>query len=289
MNGKMPKDVPEENVRRLIESSAVEPEPDFQRRLMAAVLEEVRPPRALGRGRKTGWAVALIAAAAVVAAIVVWSIPRGVIRRADSTDPGPNSPSEAGPVLEAGQVRKLSGLVSLQNGPSLRHVDQVEYVHVGQWVETCSESEAAILLPDESRLSIGPHSRVRIAGKTEGTRLVMERGALQVEAAKQPPGNSLIIETPEATVTVLGTRLEVHVVQTHDGHKQTRVCVLSGKVELESAGRKIVLPANMEGITNEGEPPIIRPLTAEVNEMARLVERTEVLAAGSGELSLIQF
>lgn len=274
MSGKTPKDIPEENVRRLIESSAVEPQADLQRRLVATVLDEVRPPRAHGPDRKTGWTVALLAAAGVVAVFVVWNFPRGAFQEVDFTHPGPNAPSHAGVVPEVGQVRKVSGLVSLQDGQLLRHVDQIEYVRPGQWVETCAESEAAILLPDKSRLSVGPHGRVRIAGTTDGQRLVVERGVLQVEAAKQPPGNSLTIETPAATITVLGTRFEVHVVLTHDGRKQTRVCVLSGEVELESAGRKIVLPANMEGIADEGEPPSIRSLTTEVNEMVRLVERT---------------
>ena len=97
-----------------------------------------------------------------------------------------------------------------------------------------------------------------------------------MDAAKQAPSNSLTIETPGAKITVLGTRLDVHVVERLDGRKQTRVSVLSGEVELESAGRKIVLLPNMEGVADQGGPPLARSLTAEVNEMIRLVDETQV-------------
>lgn len=296
MNAKTPKDIPEENLKRLIASSVVEPEPDFQRRLVAVVLAEVRQQQArrrVKRWRKMRWGVALAAAAAVVAAIVAWNVPLDVFRREVPVARDPELPPEAGEAQKAGQVRKLYGLVSLHNGQSPQQVDRIENVRVGQWVETHSGSEAAILLPDESRLSVRPRSRVQLAGKTDGARLVMQRGVLWVEAARQPPGNSLTIETPGARISVLGTRLEVHVAQKPDGRRQTRVSVFSGKVELESAGRTIVLLPNMEGIAVEGEAPLGRSLTAEVNEMIRLVDQTEVLAVESnvppGRPSIVEF
>lgn len=296
MNGNMPRDIPEENVGRLIASSVGEPESDFQPKLVAAVLEEVRGQGArirTGRVRKTRGALAAAAAAALVAAIALWSVPTGVDQQEDSVARGPKSPPGAGPIEQVGQVRRLHGLVLLENGQSPRQVDRIEYVRAGQWVETYSRSEAAILLPDESRLSVRPRSRVQIAGETHGARLVVERGGLRVDAAKQASGNSLTIETPGAKITVLGTRLDVHVVERLDGRKQTRVSVLSGKVELESAGRKIVLLPNMEGVADQGQPPLARSLTAEVNEMIRLVDETHVLAAESkvpaGRPSIVEF
>ncbi|HUT91264.1 MAG TPA: FecR family protein [Thermoguttaceae bacterium] len=296
MNGNMPEEIPEENVGRLIASSVGEREPDFQPKLVAAVLEEVRGQRArirAGRVRKTRWALLATAAAALVIAIALWSTRSGVDQQEGFVARGPKSPPGAGAIEQVGQVRRLHGLVLLENGQSPRQVDQIEYLRAGQWVETYSRSEAAILLPDESRLSVRPRSRVQIADETHGARLVVERGGLRVDAAKQPPGNSLTIETPGARITVLGTRLDVHVVERLDGRKQTRVSVLSGEVELESAGRKIVLLPNMEGVADQGERPLARSLTAEVNEMIRLVDETQVLAAESdvpaGRPSIVEF
>jgi hypothetical protein len=317
MSGNVPQDLPEESLKRLIVASVAEPEAHFQRKLTAAVLEEVRKQRGRTRAdrlRKAGWGLLSVAAVVVAAVIAVWWINVHADRRSDSVARDPESSREPGTTPEngqtvetfqtvdrrqpgqpgqagqsgrsrhpgqPGQVRRLYGRVCLHNGGSPRQVDAIELVHAGQWVETYSGSEAAILLPDASRLSVRPRTRVQLAEKPDGARLVMESGALRVDAAKQAPGNSLTIETPGAKITVLGTRLDVHVVEKLDGRKQTRVSVLSGKVELESAGREIVLLPNTEGVADEGEPPLARSLTAEVNEMIRLVRQTEVLAAGS--------
>jgi len=297
MNGNMPQDVPEENVGRLIAASAEAPESDFQPKLAAAVIAEVRAQRArirAGRVRKTRWALLATAAAALVAAFAFWSTRFDVDGQEDLAGAGPKwPPPRAGAIEQVGQVRRVHGRVLLENGQSPREVDQIEYVRAGQWVETSSRSEAAILLPDASRLSVRPRSRVQIAEENHGARLVVERGELRVDAAKQTPGNWLTIETPGARITVLGTRLDVHVVQRLDGRKQTRVSVRSGKVEMESAGGKVVLLPNMEGVADEGQPPLARSLTAEVNEMIRLVDQTKVLAAESnvsaGRPSIVEF
>jgi len=297
MNGNMPQDVPEENVGRLIASSAKAPEPDFQPKLAAAVIAEVRGQRArvrTGRVRKVRWALLATAAAGLVAALAFWSTRFGVDEQEDLAGAGPKlPPPRAGAIGQVGQVRRLHGRVLLENGRSPREIDQVEYVRAGQWVETASRSEAAILLPDESQLSVRPRSRVQIAEENHGARLVVERGELRIDAAKQAPGSPLTIETPGARITVLGTRLDVHVVERLDGRKQTRVSVRSGEVELESAGRRIVLLPNMEGVADQGEPPRARSLTAEVNEMIRLVDETRQRAAESnvsaGRPSIVEF
>jgi ferric-dicitrate binding protein FerR (iron transport regulator) len=295
MNGKVPKDIPKENLERLITSSVSEPEPEFQRRLTAAVLDELRERPTLRRPHRRPalrWAAALVAAAAVLVAIIVWSFPEKAQRA--SSDPGErDKPAVASGVRPGGQVRNLYGLVSLQNGDAPKQVEETADVRVGQWVETRSGSEAAILLPDDSELAVRPRSRVQIAEKENGARLVMQKGRFRLDVARQPPGESLTVETPGAKVTVLGTRLDVHVVQKPDGGKRTRVSVLSGEVELESAGGKVVLLPNMEGIAGDGEPPRARSLTAEVNEINRLIEKTKGLAAQSnldaGPPSIVEF
>ncbi len=295
MNGKTPKDIPEENIERLIASSAGEPETEFQRRLTEAVLDELHerpaPSRKL-RSRVLRWGAALVASAAVIAALVLWNLPSNTAQRPDSDSEKPGLPVVAD-ARPGGQLRTVYGLVSIQNGQSPQQVDETADVKVGQWIETHWGSEAAILLPDESQLAVRPRSRVQIADKPNGARLVIRKGRVRLDVAKQSPGNSLTVETPGAEITVLGTRLDIHVVQKSDGRKQTRVSVLSGKVELESAGRKVVLLPNMEGVADEGEAPRTRSLSAEVNEIIRLIVQTETLAADSaaraGRPSIVEF
>lgn len=78
---------------------------------------------------------------------------------------------------------------------------------------------------------------------------------------------------------MLGTKLDVDLIRRPDGGKRTRVSVTSGVVELESAGEKVRLLPNMEGIADEARPPVARSLTAEVNEMIRLIEKTQAMAS----------
>ncbi|NLS91035.1 MAG: FecR domain-containing protein [Planctomycetaceae bacterium] len=282
MNGQRPNDIPDANIERLLKSAAGEPELDFQRRVTASVLDELRKHPIPVRSRRPQglrWAAVLLAVAATIAAAVVLSLRSGP---APGRVSRPESPLAAAGARQAGLIHAVYGLVSIRNGGTPKPADETASVQVGQWIETCWGSEADVLLPDESRMAVRPRSRVQLADKANGAKLVVPNGSLRLDVARQSPGRSLTVETPGAEITVLGTRLDVEVLQKPDGRKQTRVKVMSGKVELESAGRKIALLPNMEGIADEGEPPQTRSLTGEVNEITRLISQTEALAAESG-------
>lgn len=273
MNEKAPKDILENNIRRLIATSGTKPRADFEWELAQTVLEEVHKERQSLRAkrlRRTVWAIGAAAVAAVIIlAVNIWS-PRAV------------SPKKPAPTKLAGRVKTLYGLVSVINGQAPQMVERIKDVRSGQWVETHSGSRAEILLANESKLFIEPRSLLQIADNITGQRIVLTKGVLGIEAGKQKPGELLTIETPGSEITVLGTKLEVHVVHKPDGNKQTRVSVTAGQVRMKSGGKEILLPANTEGVADEGQRPIRRSLTAEVNEMAHLVEKTRKLAAESG-------
>jgi hypothetical protein len=110
----------------------------------------------------------------------------------------------------------------------------------------------------------------------------LDEGQISLEVAKQQRNAPMTISTPEAQVTVVGTALDVQVITKSNGRKQTWVDVRSGRVELTSGAQRVVLLPNMQGIANQGEPPIARSQTAEVNELARLAHRTAALAAQAG-------
>jgi len=134
-------------------------------------------------------------------------------------------------------------------------------------------------LEDRSRLHLRPRSRIQLKAETHGPSVVLQEGRISVEAAKQPTGSHLTIETAGSQIKVLGTKLDVDLIVRPDGSKRTRVSVASGTVELASGGKTLRLGPNMEGIADEGQPPIARSLTAEVNEMVRLIDETEAMAA----------
>ncbi|MHC4574756.1 MAG: FecR domain-containing protein [Planctomycetota bacterium] len=210
----------------------------------------------------TKLAAAVTGAAAVIVASVIWF-----------------SPPE--PAAAIGQVSNLYGIVTLKNGGLPEKVVETADVLAGQWVEVLSGSKAGILLKDRSRLSPEPRTVFQINDKRDGLDILLQRGAMAIEAARQPPGESLTIRTDGSQIRVLGTKFDVRLVRKPDGSSRTRVSVTSGSVELESSGKKIVLLPNTEGIADEGRAPVRRSANLEVNEMIRLFNKNNELAAQS--------
>ena len=291
MNGKTPKDIPEENIERLIAASVRETDPDFQRKLTAAVVGELHERSAhpqRQRPRTLRWGAALLALAASIVAFVVWSF-------SSSTAPPRRYHHPRVPVTQTfppgPQVMAVFGLVALENGPLLHQQGKAVEVELGQRIRTCSGSRAGIQLSGDTHLGIDPRSQIHIADSSRGERLVLSKGSsrLWVNVDQKTLGSTWTVETPGAELAVSPaspdypmTLLDIHIVEKPDGCKQTRVSVEFGSAELTAAGRKVVLLPNMEGVVDEGEPPYTRSLTAEVNEINRLIEQTETLAAESG-------
>jgi hypothetical protein len=260
----------EVNVGKLLSACSTEPSPSFERNLAQAVLAEVRAEHGRLQSRRFAPRKWLVAAATLAAAavIVLCVLPRHAGR--DATDQAV--------ARTVGEMTTAYGLVSLKNGTPERQVAGAESIRSGEWIETHSGTRAEIVLEDQSRLFVPPRTALQVDAGPHGQTVVLREGSVRVEAAKQAAGKALSIETPGSHIRVLGTRLGVHLVQKPDGRKQTRVSVDAGLVEFESAGQTVVLLPNMEGVADEGQPPAKRSLTAEINEMARLVEETNRLA-----------
>ncbi|HUW19579.1 MAG TPA: FecR family protein [Sedimentisphaerales bacterium] len=210
----------------------------------------------------TKLAAAVTAAAAVIAASLIWFSPPK-------------------PAAVVGQVSNLYGIVTLNNGGLPEKVLETTDVLAGQWVEVLSGSRAGILLKDQSRLSPEPRTAFQVNARKHGLEILLERGAIAIEAAKQPPGKSLTIKTDGSRIRVFGTRLDVRLVRKPDGSRRTRVRVASGSVELQSSGKKVLLLPNTEGIADEGQEPVRRSANLEVSEMTRLFDKSKELAAQS--------
>jgi len=239
------------NIGRMLRSARADALPVDD--LVGAVLAQVRAEktrRQRARIVRLGWGLA--AAASVVVGVCLWRMLVG---------------ADSGTV---GQVRPVYGLVSTELGS----VGNSATIRRGQRIQTHTGSRAEIVLADKSRLLIEPRSAVRV----DRGRLVLEQGGMSLDVVRQAAGRPLEIASPGALVRVLGTRLDVHVIQKSDGRKQTRVSVETGKVEMESGPRIVFLPAGTEGIAEEGRALVRRALVPEVNEMIRLREWNVKLA-----------
>jgi hypothetical protein len=254
-------DIFEENLSKMLNSAMKKTDSSFDENLTKVVLTEVDKQRSALRYRLIFKKISLAAAAAV---IVI-----AAIRFANQ-----------GPVESVGQVRNIYGIVTISNGNIPEKVIETTDIRAGQWIETLSGSKAEILLKDKSKLWPAPRTVLQISNGRNGQQILLQRGFVAIEAAKQPSGKSLTIKTDGSKVKVLGT-------------KRTRVSVASGSVELESSGEKVLLSANTEGIADEGKTPVKRPSNLDVSEMVRLFNKNNELAAQSnvdaGLPSIIDF
>ncbi|MBN1346917.1 MAG: FecR domain-containing protein [Phycisphaerae bacterium] len=281
----------DENERRLIRGAAEAPSHEFEQRLTRVVLSEIaelghgsgaRPARRWRRG------VAVAVAASVAFAFgLIWH------HRSRPSDARPTPVRPTTVVQDVGSVVPVYGVVSLGNGTPEDSLTEARRIHAGEWIRTHTGSLAKVLLEDDSEVAVRPRTEVQLSRKPDGDHVVLRRGHISIVAAKQPAGRSLTIQTPGSQIEVLGTKLDVRVAQTIAGRKKTFVTVSSGRVALESAGRRVQVLPNMEGIVEEGQAPITRSLTAEVNEMVRLMALGRRLAAEAkatpGGPSIIEF
>ena len=255
-------DIFEENLSKMLNSAMKKADSAFEEDLTKAVLKEVDKQRSTLRYRLFFKRMSLAAAAAV---IVIAAI------RFANQDPAES----------VGQVRNIYGIVTVNNGNASEKVIETADIRHGQWIETLSGSKAEILLKDKSKLLPAPRTILQINNGKDGHQILLQRGFVAIEAAKQPPGKSLTIKTDGSRVRVLGTNLDVRLIKRPNGSKRTRVSVTSGSVELESSGEKVLLSANTEGIADEGKAPVKRPSNLEVSEMVRLLNKNIEIAIRS--------
>ena len=266
----------DENLKRMFASALNQPSPGFEDRLVKDVLAEVarqrdceltssrrQPAVSLFQFFRRPLGFATIGAAVVALAVGVWM----------KTVPASRA---------IGMVSCLYGMVAVQDNGSSRAVSEPVGLKSGQRVTTRSGSKAQILLTDQSRLIPDPRTTVQIAQTRQGPRILLAQGTLGIEAAKQPPGKAMTIEASHTHVKVLGTKLDVRLVEKPSGLRQTRVRVLSGSVEMESGGQTLLVPEGTEGVADEGQPPVRYSSVFEVNELIRLLDETRALARQSG-------
>jgi ferric-dicitrate binding protein FerR (iron transport regulator) len=114
---------------------------------------------------------------------------------------------------------------------------------------------AALLYDDGTRVELEAGSALTVSG----TRVTLRHGRLAADVAHQPAGRPFVIATPNATVTVLGTALDVAT----DGTESV-VAVTRGRVAVERGGdaARVEVGAGERSVVAKGEPLLARSTAA---------------------------
>ena len=135
----------------------------------------------------------------------------------------------------------------------------------GQPIHTAADSRVRITYPDGTKLSLEAGSVIGSFVERNGKQIELTKGTLSADVTPQPAGRPMVVTTPQARATVLGTVLTVSVVGT-----STRLEVAKGRVRLTRASdnRFVTVRSGHFALAAQGVP--LR---------ARALPRTEILFA----------
>jgi hypothetical protein len=139
-------------------------------------------------------------------------------------------------VVVGGQV----GDVSVTDGVG-HVVDATHALTEGYGLRT-EQGSATLGFPSGASAKVSGKSSLKITAARTNEALFLARGSVDVEVPKLDATRGFSVETPDARVTVHGTRFQVLVVPTADG-PQTRVQVTRGIVSVQQGGREVFLSA----------------------------------------------
>jgi ferric-dicitrate binding protein FerR (iron transport regulator) len=121
-------------------------------------------------------------------------------------------------------------------------------IAVNQELRSGSIASEFVLAGEKTKLTLAPNSTFAYTGDSAGKHFKLTTGRIECQVDKQPAGKPLVIETPQGTVTVVGTQFNV---TTSTGW--TRVKVDEGTVRVMrqsdgasvdvSAGQFVEMPA----------------------------------------------
>jgi len=175
-----------------------------------------------------------------------------------------------------GEVRLITGTGSqpAQPGDAFRPGDKLQ---VGD-----SGARAVIDYPDGTQVRVHTQSAVQSPARQE-VRLRLLAGSMEVDAAKQPPGEPLVFATTYSRYVVLGTKFRLY----HE-EQLSRLELDEGMVRVERAtgGEAVEVAAGNVAIASEsGGPLVIQPLSAGSAKLLQSLPRAggDVCLAPEGE------
>ena len=134
-------------------------------------------------------------------------------------------------------------------------------------IRTAADSSATLRFADGSRLLVAAGSEIRIeqllsVGRPAlpTVRLNLQRGSTEAQVAPAAPGRRFEVNTPALNLGVRGTDFRT---QVDAQGTQTRLEVLSGRVETLAGNARVAVDAGMGSVAQSGQAPgAPQPLTA---------------------------
>lgn len=126
-------------------------------------------------------------------------------------------------------------------------------------IRTAADSSATLRFADGSRLLVAAGSEIRIeqllsVGRPAlpAVRLNLQRGSTEAQVAPAPPGRRFEVNTPALNLGVRGTDFRTRV--DAEG-AQTRLEVLSGRVQTQAGDARVTVEAGMGSVAQSGQAP----------------------------------
>ncbi len=131
----------------------------------------------------------------------------------------------------------------------------------GQSLSTGREAYALLRFEDGTRLELGPDTKVSRVGEGPAGKFVqVDSGTVHLDVGKQPQGKPLIVGSPQAECTVLGTQFTVKTTPAY-----ARIDVREGRVKvarLPQAVSTVVVPAGQFLMVGQGYDFVPKPQPA---------------------------
>lgn len=176
-------------------------------------------------------------------------------------EPRPEPPREEKPAPAPTQavlatVTGVQGNVFRLDGAARVALTEGQGLLAGQGMECAGAKSAAVAtFIDGTRIELGPETLVREIVEKKGKRVVVAKGTLVAQVARQPADGPMVFATPHAEARVVGTSLRLEV------DSQTRLEVSEGKVRLTRNGAKGAdVAAGSFAVTGPGVEPASRIL-----------------------------
>jgi ferric-dicitrate binding protein FerR (iron transport regulator) len=240
-------------------------------------------PRALRPARRRRRTLRLAGAAAVALVLVALGA-RALLSHAAGR---PAAAPTAIPLARAAPHVEAAGVATIAGAGGERTISGSAGLATGETLALAPDAAAVITWTDEATvMRLAGGGRLRWLGESEGKRIELSHGALELTVAGQPAGRPLVIRTANAAVTVVGTRLRIDA-----GTGATAVAVSEGMVEVErsadharlrlEAGRRCAVLA---AAPLSAEP--IPPAADRLASLSRADDRRFALAGGGAHASI---
>jgi ferric-dicitrate binding protein FerR (iron transport regulator) len=163
-----------------------------------------------------------------------------------------------------------SGKVVIQRGMEFLEPAKVVDLQAGDLIKTAVGGNATLSYPEESTtLELKEDSELKLMTGKKGKRLELIRGKVEARVAKQPIDRPMVLDTPQAEATVVGTRFVLDARRT-----STWLEMAEGAVDLAripeagtrgNGGQKIKVVAGQYAVVARGLELLARPITREAN------------------------